>query len=496
MFPDLDHGDEWADAEMLNSARNFVRFGFIKCRFLPFHTPQFDALSQPPYTHFPPLSEILNGVILALFKRDSLYFFRGIAILFSFLNLVFWYLFVKKFSSSFVAFLCALFYLFNPLFIFGADSLSQISYADSLRSAIFFFFVSLIYSPYKKKSILLVALWSLLLLESLMSAEYIIYLSLFFILFRYFFKKSQKIIDIRLIIILISAFIFGLLIHFFQNVWWFGSFSSAIGDLRNISLQSIIQRQDSPMPLSFVNWWNFVIVRYFSLVLPFGYLLLFFLLIFALLLYKNLSGESKEKIKPLFYLSLLLAICGISWYVVFPAQTLAHTFILFLARHLVPVASLISAILCYTFWAYLKENNPGNVYGKIAFALIVIFIPLTGILKSDLPITSAKINAANEFGKFKQCLLNLRNTSNKNDEIGVNYYRSPFMSYYVNRRFRNIFNIASLEKAETFPKYFIFLPYDNPGAKELLQFLNEKYVFLFECDNARFSTLFFKLKAE
>lgn len=33
-FPDLNHGDEYSDANILNAGENFVRFDFLKCRFL------------------------------------------------------------------------------------------------------------------------------------------------------------------------------------------------------------------------------------------------------------------------------------------------------------------------------------------------------------------------------------------------------------------------------------------------------------------------------
>ena len=93
-FPDLSHGDEFSDANVLNAGENFARFGFVKCRFLPMFEPQ---LKEPAelYTHYPPLPDIINGALRKVFKTDSLYFFRGIALLFAFLNLLFWFLFIS-----------------------------------------------------------------------------------------------------------------------------------------------------------------------------------------------------------------------------------------------------------------------------------------------------------------------------------------------------------------------------------------------------------------
>ena len=59
--PELDHGDEYSDANVLNAGENFVRFGFIACRFLPMFEPQAAAPSDL-YTHYPPLPDIVNGL--------------------------------------------------------------------------------------------------------------------------------------------------------------------------------------------------------------------------------------------------------------------------------------------------------------------------------------------------------------------------------------------------------------------------------------------------
>lgn len=73
IFPDLDHGDEYSDAEVLSSGENFVRFGFIKTRFLQMHEPHLDK-PENLYTHYPGLPDIINGFLRKVFKTDSLYF--------------------------------------------------------------------------------------------------------------------------------------------------------------------------------------------------------------------------------------------------------------------------------------------------------------------------------------------------------------------------------------------------------------------------------------
>jgi len=493
-FPDLDHGDEFSDANALNAGENFVKFGFFRCKFLPMLEPHFDK-PQDLYTHYPPLPDIINGLERALFKTNSLYFFRSLSLLFAFLNLLFWYLFIKRFTNSpLISFLSAVFYLANPIFIFGADSLHESSYSDFLRSLIFFTFLVMLNSSRKKKFIF-IFLWILVVIESLITFEYIIYLSLFFILFNFFSRKSEGALSRKEIFILMLAPVFGFLLHLLQNIWYFGSLSLALQDLRNIAVQRIANSRDSPIPhLNFPVWLQYAIGRNFSLVFFFNNYILFSALFFSFFLYHNLSSKSKDQIRPLFYLCLLLAACGISWYAFFPSHVVSHTFLSFLSRHLLPVSAVAFALFCYIILSFIKENNPNNLAGRILLVAIVVIIAFTGILKSDLPISKDNIAQAEDFLIFKNCLLNLKAMSKEKDAIGLNYFRYPFIRYYTHRHCQYINSRSSLEELKNLPGYFIFIPYRNPVAQELFGFLNQKYESLFQCKSVRFPATLFKLK--
>lgn len=494
IFPDLDHGDEFSDANVLNAGENFVKFGFIKCRFLPMYEPNLDV-PQNLYTHYPPLSEIINGLLRIIFKTNSLTFFRGVALFFAFLNLIFWYLFIKRFSNSYIiGILAFLFYLTNPLFILGMDSLHQLSYSDFLRSLILFIFMIMLNSHIKKKKVLFFcSLWVLIMLESLVTFEYIIYLSLFFILFPVFFKESKKVLSKKLIFGLLLASVVGFLIHFVQNIWYFGSFSLAFNDLKTIAIQRVIQSQDAP-PMNFMIWLQYVMLRNLSLVFLFNYFTLFLGIFCAYLLYQKLSSETKKQIGSLYRLFLLFIICGISWYIIFPSHSWAHTFLLFLARHLLPAAAVGFTIFIYIILTFIKENLKVQFYPKIFSILLMMVILFIGVIKSELPVTPEKIKMAQEFIKFKNCLLRLKEISQEKDKIGVNYYRFPFMRYYTNRHFLNISDKSSLENLTALPKYFILIPYDNQIAQELFEFLKQRYVLLWQCNSLRFPGIFFKIK--
>jgi hypothetical protein len=491
-FPDLDHGDEYSDANVLNAGENFVKFGFRQCYFLPLFEPQLDA-PRNLYTHYPPLADIINGVIRVVFQTDSLRVFRGVSLLFSLLSIIFWYLFIKKFTGSdTIAFVSSLFYMFNPMFILIADSLHQSAYAEFLKSVILFIFIITVNSYKKRKILFLIFLWILLVIESLVTFEYIIYLSLFFILYRLFWKESKKFLSVRTICFLLSASLFGFILHFLQNVWYFGNFYLAFRDLKNIAVERILHSKDSFLPLSFSAWWKYVILRNFSLVFMFPYYVLLPLILFLWFIYNRLHLLYREKIKALAVLFLIFIICGISWYIAFPSHSLAHTFISFLGRHLLAVSSIGFTLAFYIIFSFLKEKKVYSLANVLGGGL-VFFISIWGLLNTTLPLVSNNIKRAEEFIKFKRCLLKIREMSGDKDTIGVNYFRFPFIRYYTNRRCLTIFSREELDNSTILPEYFILIPYNNEKTHKLYQYLKEKYSPVFKCNSLILPGIFFKV---
>lgn len=493
-YPDLDHGDEFSDASVLMSGRNFVKFGFIRCRFLPVAEPHL-AAPKDPYTHAPAMADITNGLLRKIFKTDSLELFRGVALFFSLLNLLFWYIFVKKFSGSFtMAFLAALFYLTNPYFIYGADSLYQNAYSDLLRSVIFCLFLWVLIYPRIRKY-LLGLLFLVFALQTAYTFEYIVYTGIFMLGFRYFYISDGKIFRFKYIFLLSLAPLLIIALHLLQNAWYFGSFNLAYQDLRNIAVERITHSKDSPFgALTLGNWWNHVAARYISLAFIFNFHILVPFAVFFYLLYRNLDTQSRAEVRRVFFLCLLLLLCGISWYVIFPSHALAHTFIPFLPRHLVPAAALSFALCCYIIVFFLKRQERRNISGGLILALFVIAVSLSGLLKSELPIFGERLHAARDFLGFKQCLLSIRSTPEDKETLGVNYYRYPFIRYYTERKCEVVFNKAALEALPSLPGYFVLMLQNNQSTFELYQSLQEKYTMLSECRSARFPGMLFKLK--
>lgn len=490
-FPDLEHGDEYSDANALIAGKNFVRFGFVNLRFLPLFDPQPDNLKSA-YTHYPPLSEILNGLLRKLVKIDSLYFFRGVSLLISGLSLIFWYLFILECSGSpLLSFLSTLFYLTNNMFIFNMDGLHQHCYSDFVRNLIFFVFLKVYQSSHKK--IWFILLWLFYLILSLITYEYTVYVFLFFLLFNFLIKRKTERLSLKHLFILGLAPVVGFILHFLQNAWFFGSIQQATLDLITIFIQRVAASRDSFLPLTLPNWFKFVFLRNISLVFQLDLVVSIVLFILSFLLFRQLSLTSKTIFARSALLGVILFICGMTWYVLFPSHSLAHAFVNFLARHALPAISLLLACVGTITFSFIKQYDPNNYIGKVLVGLSIALFSIWGIVSSNLPLGREKIKNYQEFLIFKNCLINLKAKSYPTDKIGLNYYRHPFISYYTDRNCVFIPEKNTFAQTSSLPRYFLFFPYRTPWAIELLEKIKEKYTIIEECPSRTFPATIFEL---
>jgi hypothetical protein len=487
--PELDHGDEWADAHVMDSGRNYVKLGFVNTRFLPVSDGQ-----GPVYTHYPALPEIFNGALQHIWP-DRLVFFRSIALLFAFLNMLFWFLFARKVSgSALFGLLAGLFYITNPYFIYGMDSLSQLSYSDCLRSLILLIFVSVPPAGRSKRG-WLAAMWGLLFIGSLITYEYIMYLALFIALLGMVLKEFRKAITAREWFFLASASVAGFGLHLLQNAWYFGGAGAAAADLAQRALyRSIGQASDGPANFNLFSWFNVVILRNFSLVFMFELSLLGVAGYTSLLLYKGLNSAYRQRVRRLFKLTVLFALCGVSWYVVFSSHSYAHAYVGFLVRHLVPVASIGFAAFFYLLFNYIEAKLTDDKVLRAVGAGLVFSVCLAGILHSELPVTPQGLKRVEQFKVFKGCLLELKRSSSQDAVVGVNYFRFPFIRYYLSRQVRVIFDKQTFESQPHKPDYFIFFPYNNEQAQQLWEILAPYYAPKFQCNSMLFPSIILERK--
>jgi hypothetical protein len=380
------------------------------------------------------------------------------------------------------------------MFIFAADSLQQLAYSDCLRSAMLLLFLVYLSSSQKNKAGYLVLICALFLLQTLTGWDHAPYMVLFFIMSAYLFKPPRAAVSKKALFLLLLIPAAAFMIHFLRNIWYYHGLGEAFSDMRDIAIERVANSKDSSVPFTPVNWLQYVIARNFSLNLLFNYFTLTVGAFAFYLMYQPLKTKDKSRIIALLKLSAVLAVCGISWFVLFPAHSLAHTYVLFLARALVPFASVVFGAFFYAAFCYLRER-PGRVLIKdLILAVVIIDVAMIAVFQSELPVTKEAVAASEDFLLFKKDLFSLKERSSPRDVVGVNYFRFPFMAYYLDRRCVVIFDRYDMLDASKRPKYFMFVPYKNQPAGELYKFLKQHYNVLFYSGSQRFPIVFFELK--
>jgi len=119
-------GDPWSDGNAMTSGRYFARDGFVKAAF----TPILDVGPLTPdslrYTHYPPLPDLVAGVIQKVIGEGHLAVHRLLAIAFSAIGLAFLWKYLRALWGEGLASLSVFLIATNLLFIEYADTVHHI----------------------------------------------------------------------------------------------------------------------------------------------------------------------------------------------------------------------------------------------------------------------------------------------------------------------------------------------------------------------------------
>jgi hypothetical protein len=494
MFPDLDHGDEWADAENLTAAKNFVRFGFVQCRFRPILETGMSAPVNA-YTHYPALAPVFSGLLQKYVPFFSLISYRIIALVFSFLGVVFWSLFVRNIGGSAVlALLFSLFYCTNPYFIYGMDSIAQMASAEFLRALFAFLLLRASRSHGDRKRRVAAALWCTWFILSMVTVEYAPFLLFFVLLYKYGVSHRARFPSWRMMVFLFAAPVAAFALHFLQNVWYFGSVSGAVVDLTQSAANRIMNTAGEGGQMTFTAWWDGVILRYVTSVFMLPAFLLLIAVFFFYLMHGSLCAQSQKHFRTPLRLAGILFACGLSWYVLFPGHAFAHMYVPFLYRHIVPSAALFLALFANVLFLYLRQKKVKMLFVWPLWTGAVAALLVLGVVNSGLPVTPSSVRSARDFATVKEFLLRVKDMTGPSDVIGVNYFRRPFISYYCERRTAFIPDPASLAQSDPSPRVFLFFPYQNPVTASLYESLSKNYTMVRTSSSLRFPMLAFMRK--
>lgn len=119
-------GDPWSDGNAMTSGRYFARDGFIATRFTPILDVGPLAPTSLRYTHYPPLPDIVNGLVQCVIGGGHLAAHRLFAILLSALAVLLFFRYARELWGPKIAQLSVLAIATNVLFIEYADSIHHV----------------------------------------------------------------------------------------------------------------------------------------------------------------------------------------------------------------------------------------------------------------------------------------------------------------------------------------------------------------------------------
>jgi len=119
-------GDPWSDGNAMTSGRYFARDGFWKTAFTPILDVGPLGEDSLRYTHYPPLPDLVAGVIQKAIGGDHLAVHRLFAIAFSALGLAFLWKYLRALWGEGLAALSVLFIATNLVFLEYADTVHHI----------------------------------------------------------------------------------------------------------------------------------------------------------------------------------------------------------------------------------------------------------------------------------------------------------------------------------------------------------------------------------
>jgi hypothetical protein len=348
-----------SSAHAITAGKHFAEDGFITCKFLPVWQP--GKLYDEYYTHYPPLSDLLNGVIRKL-GFDSLFSFRFPHIIFATMALLFWFLFVKNLYNSKAAFLCVLLLAILPENYIGAYSPQAFSLDQFFRFAALYLVYLLFNVEEINKKRISFLLWLVMFFQSINSLEYIIYLQLYIWLHAVFFKVPNK----KKLIWFFSAPGLGIFLHLLQNIWALGV-SGLVWDIVKtfnfrVGLESV--RHSEKLLKSFkMYFWNFMGIA--------GIEKSIYLVILSTVIVIISIFELKKyyKIKKFLYYLFIFFVCEVNWFLLFPEHALVHIQDI---KFLFPSITLLIGVLFYVNIESLK----GLLNSRKIFALMKTLVIL------------------------------------------------------------------------------------------------------------------------
>lgn len=362
----------WAigDAQNLNASLHFSQEGFRKHYFLPYYHPGYigqscgSETSLGYYTHYPPLSAILNGVIAKIFGND-LFKFKFIAILFTLAGLFLWYEIVSILIEKSIALVSIILIGSSAGFLQFTDCVSPYGYSEFFVFGTLLFFLLSLKENNKSKILYLFLSWVFLLLESLNSFDYIFFCAIFIVGYKILFRREEP--KVSRILFLLSAPFCGFFLHLLQNAVALGGIQQAINDLFNISTERLIH----PLAPSWIDIRNLFKNTDLWFNIHYGLSWLKIMILACLSFMLNYFVRKTFNLVNFFKIILLLFVSTFFWW--FVGVVAAGAFALQMSRQIFPAVSLLIASIV-VFGLFLIFDKNYKPFYKILIVVLIFYV--------------------------------------------------------------------------------------------------------------------------
>jgi hypothetical protein len=377
---DFIHGDAYSDINTYSALHYFYDFGFTKSCFLPVHGYYGDGVqigAGGAYTHYPALPDILAGAYTKILNTKSDQWVRIFPVLISMAFFFFIFHFFKTLlPDAKAAFIGALMVVLSNYFIFWADNLHKHLYEEIFKW-LYVYVLFIYYRDQQKNKKLLVICGLLFILATNVSFEPVTYLAVVTVGMSWIYQR--KIFSWENIF-LGAMPVIGFGIHFYQNILYFGSLSTALADMTNAatlrtvgntSVQNELKRNLEFLDYLSIPWiWSHRIERFFLIAGP----------AFFFLAYLGLKELKKADIK-LFELGIVLMLATLSWNIVMTQHSLVHVFT---TRHIGIFYGFVIGYGLLKYYSLLKNDWAGNIWYKKVLHVIFIGYVLAMAISQQL----------------------------------------------------------------------------------------------------------------
>lgn len=374
------YGDGYSDINTISSAKYFLDSGFTKTSFLPMHDYYPNNGYASVYTHYPAVPNIMAGLYATLFQTYHEPVLRIIPTLLAMLFFVLIYrVLLTVTRNPLQAFVGGSVLVLSNYFIAWADNLHQHLYGELLKW-VYFYLLYQYHESGTKSKLAFIPMLLIMLLEVNISFEQPVFLGVLTLGFAVIYKRSIFTFET---ITAGLAVIAGFGLHMVQNAVYFGSWQTAVDDMkatlffRAAGAESAHQKAEAAFgPANYwqipFNWFNRM-ERYFMF--P-GWAMLFV----AIISMKELRVTNKR----LYQIIWALFFASIAWTLCMAQHAFIHTFT---SKHFSILYALIAAIGLPLFYQRLRTAfTSRNYIQSMVFGLMAAYMMVMYITQQVIPL--------------------------------------------------------------------------------------------------------------